>query len=246
MKTTESGLFPVTCRYIFTVWSACFCLIGNKTVICHLPVLPTPFKYTYLCNSWLTQFDSVLFFIHTVWLVDFMASPARDRTCASLQWKYCVLPLNHQRIPDPHNVSKVDRLCIKTSRLGLGWNSNCCFFFQMRCVYLPQFLPNPLQHLHLQLVESSHYRSPVFKAQNSVQCLAISEPNKTHLWFRGALRYSHENELSVLIKHESIGGQDLWLDGACDKPLLLNQCKVFLLGFWNWFFIYSFPKVHLR
>lgn len=62
MKTTESGLFPVTCRYIFTVWSACFCLIGNKTVICHLPVLPTPFKYTYLCNSWLTQFDSVLFF----------------------------------------------------------------------------------------------------------------------------------------------------------------------------------------
>ena len=52
-------------QYIFTVLSACFCLIGNKTVICHCSVFPTPFKYTYLCDSWLTQFGSVfIFYLH--------------------------------------------------------------------------------------------------------------------------------------------------------------------------------------
>lgn len=225
MKTTESGLFPVTSRYIFTVLSACFCLMGDKTVICHCSVLPTPIKYTYLYDSWLTQFDSVFYFLstpHDLW--DFMISSARDWTRASLQCKYCVLPLNNQRIPDPHNVLKVDSLCIKTSWLGLGWTSNCFLFFRWDVCICQQFLPSPLQHLNLQLVEFFHYRSPVFKAQNSIQCLAIPEPNKTHLWFRGALRYSHENELSVLIKHERIGSQDLWLDGVCNKPVVLNQC----------------------
>lgn len=99
-------------------------------------------------------------------------------------------------------------------------------------------LPSPLRHLNLQLVEFSHYRSPVFKAQNSVQCLAISEPNKTHLWFGGALRYSHENELSVLIKHERVGSQDLWLDGVCNKPVILKQCYVFLLDFETAFYLF--------
>lgn len=213
--------------------------LWSATALCFPPPLNI---HIYVTHGWPSL--AVFYFLSALHdLGDFMISPARDWTRASLQWKYCVLPLNHQRIPDPHSVLKVDSLRIKTSWLGLGWNSKCFLFFRWD-VCICHSLPSPLRHLNLQLVEFSHYRSPVFKAQNSVQCLAISEPNKTHLWFGGALRYSHENELSVLIKHERVGSQDLWLDGVCNKPVILKQCYVFLLDFWNCF-IYSLPKVHL-
>lgn len=110
MKTTESGLFPVTSRYIFTVGSACFCLIGNKTVICHPTVLPTPFKYTYLCNSWLTQFGSVLFFIHTAWLVGFYGFPSQGSNLCRTAVEVLCLTTEPPENSDPHNVSKVDSL----------------------------------------------------------------------------------------------------------------------------------------